>query len=45
MTEAFGASDAEGGWVWKDAYEASEAAAVLFLQRYGRGMRWNCRRQ
>ena len=42
MTEAFGGSDAEGGWVWKDAYEASEAAAVLFLQRYGRGMRRTC---
>ena len=37
MTEAFGASDAEGAWVWKDAYEAAEAAAVLFLQRYGPG--------
>ena len=41
MTEAFGASDAEGAWVWKDAYEAAEAAAVLFLQRYGRAMRCN----
>ena len=39
MTEAFGASDAGGGWVWKDAYEAAEAAAVMFLQRYGLGMR------
>ena len=39
MTGAFGASDAQGAWVWKDAYEASEAAAVLFLQRYGRAMR------
>ena len=39
MTVAFGASDAEGGWVWKDAYEAAEAAAVMFLQRYGHGMR------
>ena len=39
MTEAFGASDAEGGWVWKDAYEAAEAAVVIFMQRYGRGMR------
>ena len=39
MTRAFGASDAQGAWVWKDAYEASEAAAVLFLQRYGRAMR------
>ena len=42
MTEAFGASDAQGGWVWKDAYEAAEAACVLFLQRYGRGMRRTC---
>ena len=39
MTGAFGASDAQGGWVWKDAYEAAEAALVLFLQRYGRAMR------
>ena len=39
MTRAFGASDAEGGWVWKDAYEAAEAAVVLFVQRYGRAMR------
>ena len=42
MTEAFGATDAGGGWVWKDAYEAAEAACVLFLQRYGRGMRRAC---
>ncbi len=41
MTEAFGASDSSGAWLWKDAYEAAEAAAVLFLQRYGRGMRCN----
>ena len=39
MTQAFGASDADGAWVWKDAYEAAEAAAVLFVQRYGRAMR------
>ena len=39
MTEAFGATDAEGAWVWKDAYEAAEAAMVLFIQRYGRLMR------
>ena len=24
---------------WKDAYEAAEAAVVLFVQRYGRAMR------
>ena len=41
MTRAFGASDAEGAWVWKDAYEAAEAAVVIFMQRYGRGMRQN----
>ena len=41
MTEAFGASDARGGWVWKDAYEAVEATVVIFMQRYGRGMRRN----
>ena len=41
MTQAFGASDTSGAWLWKDAYEAAEAAAVLFLLRYGRGMRCN----
>ena len=41
MTRAFGGSDASGAWVWKDAYEAAEAAAVKFLQRYGKGMRAN----
>ena len=39
MTRAFGATDAEGAWLWKDAYEAAEAAVVLFLKRYGRAMR------
>ena len=39
MSAAFGASDAQGAWVWKDAYEAVEAAMVLFVQRYGRLMR------
>lgn len=34
MTSIFGASDNEGGWVWKDAYEACEAALVLFLRKY-----------
>ena len=41
MTDAFGGSDAAGAWVWKDAYEAAEAAVVIFMQRYGRGMRRN----
>ena len=39
MTRAFGGTDAGGAWLWKDAYEAAEAAAVLFLRRYGRAMR------
>ena len=39
MTDAFGASDAAGAWPWKDAYEAAEAAAVLFLQKFGPPMR------
>ncbi len=39
MTSAFGASDADGAWLWKDSYETAEAALVLFLQRYGRAMR------
>lgn len=39
MEEAFGGSDAEGSWTWKAAYEACEAAQVLFLRKYGRAMR------
>ena len=39
MTAAFGASDADGAWIWKNAYEAAGAALVLFIQRYGRTMR------
>ena len=39
MTTAFEGSDAAGAWAWKDAYEAAEAAAVLFVKRYGRAMR------
>ncbi len=33
MTTAFGASDAEGGWNWRDAYDAIEAATVLQIRR------------
>ena len=39
MTAAFDGTDADGAWSWKDAYEAAEAALVLFLKRYGRAMR------
>lgn len=35
MTTGFGGSDAQGLWVWKDAYEALEVAQVLFLRRFG----------
>src|SRR5690606_27724923 len=35
METAFGASDATGAWDWKTAYEACEAATVLFLRKYG----------
>ena len=38
MTAAFAASDQDGAWLWKDAYEAAEAAAVLFLRKYSHGM-------
>lgn len=39
MEAAFGASDAEGAWVWKDAYEAAEVAQILFMSKYGAIMR------
>lgn len=35
MTDSLGGTDAQGFWVWKDAYEALEAAQVLFLRRFG----------
>jgi hypothetical protein len=39
MTTAFGGSDAEGAWTWKYAYDACEAAQVLFLRKFGPAMR------
>jgi predicted RNA methylase len=39
MEAAFASSDATGAWNWKTAYDACEAATVLFLRRYGAGMR------
>ncbi|MHC1547998.1 strawberry notch-like NTP hydrolase domain-containing protein [Phyllobacterium sp. K27] len=36
MEAAFGGSDATGTWTWKTAYEACEAATVLFLRKFGR---------
>jgi hypothetical protein len=33
MTTTFGGTDAEGAWIWRDAYDAVEAATVLQLRR------------
>lgn len=33
MTTTFGASDTEGAWLWRDAYDAIEAALVLQIRR------------
>jgi predicted RNA methylase len=38
MEAAFGASDASGAWDWKTAYDACEAATVLFLRKYGNAL-------
>jgi hypothetical protein len=38
METAFGASDSTGAWDWKTAYEACEAATVLFLRKYGKSL-------
>jgi predicted RNA methylase len=38
MEFAFRASDASGVWNWKTAYEACEAASVLFLRKYGKAL-------
>jgi len=38
MESAFGASDSTGVWDWKTAYEACEAATVLFLRKYGKAL-------
>ncbi|WMT86501.1 strawberry notch family protein [Pelagibacterium sp. 26DY04] len=38
MESSFGASDASGAWDWKSAYEACEAATVLFLRKYGKAL-------
>jgi predicted RNA methylase len=39
MIASFGASDAEDAWDWKAAYEACEAAQILFLRKFGPAMR------
>ena len=35
---AFGGSDATGAWDWKAAYDACEAATVLFLRKFGKAL-------
>ena len=35
ITAAFGGADAEGAWLWKQAYEAAEVATTLLLRRFG----------
>jgi predicted RNA methylase len=42
METAFGGSDAEGVWDWKAAYDACEAAQVLFLRKYGNALLRKC---
>jgi predicted RNA methylase len=39
METAFGASDATGAWDWKTAYDACEAATVLFLRKFAPALR------
>ncbi|MBV8190079.1 MAG: strawberry notch family protein, partial [Alphaproteobacteria bacterium] len=38
MEAAFGASDVSGAWDWKSAYDACEAATILFLRKYGKAL-------
>lgn len=38
MEASFGRSDASGAWDWKTAYDACEAATVLFLRKYGKSL-------
>ncbi len=39
MERAFGGSDSAGAWDWKAAYDACEAATVLFLRKFGPAIR------
>ena len=39
MERAFGGSDAAGAWDWKTAYDACEAATLLFLRKFGPAIR------
>src|SRR5260370_17094437 len=39
MIASFSATDAEGAWDWKTAYEACEAAQILLLRHFGPALR------
>ena len=39
MEHAFCGSDAAGAWDWKSAYEACEAATLLFMRKFGPAIR------
>jgi predicted RNA methylase len=39
MERAFDGTDADGAWDWKAAYDACEAATVLFLRKFGPAIR------
>ncbi len=39
MCQAFKATDAEGTWDWKTAYDACEIASVLFIRKYGSALK------
>jgi predicted RNA methylase len=39
MIAAFGGSDAEGHWLWKDAYDSCEIAQILFLRAFAPALR------
>ncbi|WP_426265098.1 strawberry notch-like NTP hydrolase domain-containing protein [Sphingomonas sp. PWP1-2] len=38
METAFGGSDADGAWDWKAAYDACEAAQILFFRKYAKAL-------
>ncbi|WP_278983755.1 strawberry notch-like NTP hydrolase domain-containing protein [Sphingobium yanoikuyae] len=42
MTQAFGGTDAQGAWDWKSAYDACEAAQILFLDKYSAALSGRC---
>jgi len=39
MEHAYGGSDSAGAWDWKTAYDACEAATVLFMRKFGPAIR------